>query len=288
LDTVFKKGTTSERPYTVKDNIAYGPGVCDMKSGCLNILYAIRELSEEEKKKNLVVFFQPDEEIGSPKSRFEMKKLVSISSKCLSLESATDEDGVPVYVIQRKGILQYGYELIGKAGHAGNLLYNGAISAINEMAYWITKISSLVNKETETTANVGIVKGGTATNVVPQNASLEGEVRFWTTEEAQKARALFEELENHAKEAGIETNHYFTRYEDPWTPTPESISLAAKYNLATKKRGGLSSCNFLNSLTPVCIDGLGPSGGLAHSVDEYLCLNNIEDSVSLLLKLIFS
>jgi len=44
MDTVFDPGTASERPFAIRDGIATGPGVTDMKSGLLAGLYAIQAL----------------------------------------------------------------------------------------------------------------------------------------------------------------------------------------------------------------------------------------------------
>ena len=44
LDTVFEPGTARERPFRIAAGRAYGPGVCDMKSGLLAGLYALRAL----------------------------------------------------------------------------------------------------------------------------------------------------------------------------------------------------------------------------------------------------
>src|SRR4051794_40587179 len=44
MDTVFDPGTAAERPFTIADGIAHGPGVTDMKSGLLAGLYAIAAL----------------------------------------------------------------------------------------------------------------------------------------------------------------------------------------------------------------------------------------------------
>src|SRR5690625_2588425 len=47
MDTVFPNGTASERPFTIKDGRAYGPGVIDMQSSLVSLLYAMKALYEE-------------------------------------------------------------------------------------------------------------------------------------------------------------------------------------------------------------------------------------------------
>lgn len=46
-DTVFPNGTCRNRPFTIDGNRAYGPGVCDMKHGCLMMYYLIKNQSKE-------------------------------------------------------------------------------------------------------------------------------------------------------------------------------------------------------------------------------------------------
>ena len=41
MDTVFPVGTAAERPFAMADGIARGPGVTDMKSGLLTLLYGL-------------------------------------------------------------------------------------------------------------------------------------------------------------------------------------------------------------------------------------------------------
>ncbi|MGL5727912.1 MAG: M20/M25/M40 family metallo-hydrolase, partial [Plesiomonas sp.] len=47
MDTVFPVGTVAERPMSTDAQRAYGPGVSDMKSGLLNIVWALRNLDQE-------------------------------------------------------------------------------------------------------------------------------------------------------------------------------------------------------------------------------------------------
>ncbi|MFH0751812.1 MAG: M20/M25/M40 family metallo-hydrolase, partial [Chloroflexota bacterium] len=41
MDTVFPEGTAAARPFAIRDGIARGPGVTDMKSGLLTLLYGL-------------------------------------------------------------------------------------------------------------------------------------------------------------------------------------------------------------------------------------------------------
>src|SRR5204863_6450120 len=80
MDTVFDPGTAAERPFTITDGIAHGPGVTDMKSGLLAGLYAIAALREALggiPAARVVFVANPDEEIGSPASSPHIRRLAA-------------------------------------------------------------------------------------------------------------------------------------------------------------------------------------------------------------------
>ena len=66
LDTVFPEGTVAERPMSRDEKRLYGPGVSDMKSGLLNIIWVMRTLPAEHLARlSIAVAMNPDEETGS-------------------------------------------------------------------------------------------------------------------------------------------------------------------------------------------------------------------------------
>ena len=67
MDTLFPVGTAAARPFTIKDDKAYGPGVLDMKGGITIALFALEALYESGwNDKNVTVFFAGDEEFAHP------------------------------------------------------------------------------------------------------------------------------------------------------------------------------------------------------------------------------
>lgn len=291
LDTVFPKGTVAQRPYREENGIAYGPGICDMKAGCLSMLYVLREVPAEVLDTlNIALIFQPDEEIGSIWAGNLICEYAKKSRICMVFEAAADLGPSPLRCIQRKGMLRLGFRFHGRAGHAGNIFHNGAVSAIGEMAYWITRIHGLINAEKNTSANIGIVSGGTGNNVVAALAEMSGEVRFELLEEAEKAKALIEELYRHAEEAGVRVEATREGFEPPMNPTEETRAYAEFLNelekangreFTIRKRGGLSAANFISQHLPICVDGMGPAGEKAHAETEYLVMASVEPEITL-------
>lgn len=291
LDTVFPKGTTASRPYREEDGLIYGPGTCDMKAGCLTMLYAVKELPAEVLDRvNILMIFQPDEEIGSVYSKDLMCEWAKKCRICLVYEAAGNAKPWAHHCIQRRGAMRLGFRFHGVAGHAGNMLYNGAISAISEMAYWITRLDGLVSHEKNTTANVGIVKGGIGRNVVADTAEMEGEVRYELAEEYVKAKALLAELHQHAEAAGVRVEQTLEGETAAMVPTAETLAYVEFLSSLEKqvdrefvvfKRGGLSAANFVSQHLPICVDGMGPAGSGAHADTEYVVKDSVAPAIRL-------
>ncbi len=69
-DTVFPTGTVASRGYTQQDNVGFGPGVADIKSGLVMNCFVLRALSRLPNCPLPVrALFTADEEIGSPDGR---------------------------------------------------------------------------------------------------------------------------------------------------------------------------------------------------------------------------
>ena len=77
VDTVYAQGAVEAQPFSIRDDLAFGPGVIDMKSGVLMGMYALRVLQEAgfEEYGELCVVFNNDEEVGSPGSIPLLRKI---------------------------------------------------------------------------------------------------------------------------------------------------------------------------------------------------------------------
>ena len=282
LDTVFPKGTCAERPFRIEGDLAYGPGVADMKHGCLLMYYLLKELPKEVNDKlNIVAVFNPDEEIGSAHSKIAYLPYAEKSTYAYVYEAAAASGA---HCVQRKGAVGLSIEFFGKAGPCGYVFENGALSAVSEMAKWIVALDELQSRERDTTVNVGIANGGNKSNVVADHAELHASVRFADPEEIDRLSALLEKLTADAKERGIETRITRNRAKRPLNPTEqgkayiEHITAVAKsrnIDLMFKARGGLSDANLIAQCGPICLDGMGPSGGTAHAPGEYMMVDTV-------------
>ncbi len=177
MDTVFADGTVAERPFTIKDGTAYGPGALDMKGGIVAFIYAIMALNAAGyAARPLKVILAGDEEVAHADSdaaeRFvaEAKGLAA----AFNCETGFVDDGI---VVGRKGTAAFDLEVKGVAVHAGNEPENGR-SAILEIAHKVVDIQNLTDWDAGITFNVGTIKGGIVRNGVPDHAKIEIDVRY--------------------------------------------------------------------------------------------------------------
>lgn len=289
MDTVFPRGTAEERPFRMDGEKAYGPGVADMKNGLLAIYHIGPALPREAADKlSLCVVMNPDEEISSSFSTPILIEQASKADHAFVMESAllTGEA-----CMERKGMVQYTLEFQGIAAHAGYVYETRNASAILEMAHWIPALSALGDREKRTSANVGMVSGGTAVNVVPDRAVLEVEFRMWEESERRRIEAAVEEMLAHPFVEGVSVRIRAKHGKLPMSPSVGTLDFvehwrgkAGKMGLFfdVKQRGGLSDANSIAAYVPVCLDGMGPRGGMDHGVDEHMLVSGARDCFVLL------
>ncbi len=288
MDTVFPIGTAGERPFAIKNDRAYGPGVIDMKSGLLSLYYAMELLSLHEKvKPSFCIALNSDEEISSKYSRPWIESLAKRSRYAFILEPGRKNGAL---VIERKGLSKYNIEFSGIAAHAGVEPELGA-SAINELGYWIVELSKLTNIEIGTTVNIGVVSGGMKSNVVADKASAEIDVRFKKEEEGILVENKMRQLKVNPRVSKIKVDISRTGHRPPMNPTDKTIELCDLIDevgeelgtdIKWASTGGGSDANLTAGVGTPSIDGLGPIGGGTHSDLEYLEINTIEPRILLL------
>lgn len=288
MDTVFPVGTAAARPMTHDDERAYGPGVSDMKSGLLSVVYALRDLDPTALDAlSICVCMNPDEEIGSLHSETWLKS-VAINAKHVLVAEAARADGSLVKA--RKGMARYRLSFHGKAAHAGNEPQNGR-SAITEMAHWILAINAMTDFESGTTLNAGVVSGGAGANIVPDFAEVVVDVRFWDNDEYAAVDAQIRTLTETPFIDGVTITVEREAHKPSMVPSPQTEVLMAQVEAVGKKLGiditwqavgGGSDANLTAVLGIPTLDGLGPIGAGFHSEDEWLDLASIEPRIRLL------
>jgi glutamate carboxypeptidase len=298
-DTVYPIGTLATMPCGIAGNKLTGPGVLDMKSGIALMLHAIAALQEWHGSKEsqpgellrpVNVLLVSDEEIGSSSSRAITEALAKRAAAVLVLEPTYGRQGA--VKTARKGVGDYQIRVSGKASHAG-LDFQKGVNAIVELARQIEKISSFTDLKKGLTVNVGIVGGGSRTNVVPAEASAEVDVRIARLKDAAGIDKRMHSLRPFNRKCKLEVTGGINR-----PPMERTAGVAALYEQAkTVARelglklgeaavGGGSDGNFTAGLGIPTLDGLGGVGDGAHATHEHILISELPRRAALLAGLI--
>ncbi|KGR90641.1 carboxypeptidase [Ureibacillus massiliensis 4400831 = CIP 108448 = CCUG 49529] len=294
LDTVFKEGTVKERPFMIRGSRAYGPGVIDMKGSHVTLLYALKALiknGEEEAVKNVHLFFNSDEEIGSTTSHVLIENVSLGKQYALVMEPARPDGSL---VSSRRGGGHYILKVYGKASHAGIAPEEG-ISAIEELSYKVVRLQKL-NKDSEgINVNVGMIRGGESANVICPYAEAIIDIRIdkaeqgiWIDQEIRKICSVPDvpgailELEGGIHRSPMVKNEGTNRLLEIVQEVGEEMGVELK-DVST---GGNSDASFTSNVGVPTLDGLGPVGGNAHSDEEYLEIPSLVERSLLLANII--
>jgi len=284
IDTVWDEGALS---YRIEDGRAYGPGTYDMKAGLVQSIWAARALQQLgiTLNKRVVWLVTTDEEVGSTTSRALIEAEAKKSAAVFVLEPSVANTGS--LKTARKGVGDFVVRVEGHATHAGNEHQSG-ISAIQELALQIVKLHALTDYEKGTTVNVGVIRGGTRTNVVAAHAEAEVDVRITSMAEAKRLTDAILGLTPVTKGAKIQVTGGINR--PPMERSAGAVELFDKAQNAAQKigitlteesAGGGSDGNFTAALGIPTLDGLGPVGDGAHATHEHVVLDKMIERAAL-------
>lgn len=285
MDTVFPLNTLSKMPYREADGKIFGPGVLDMKAGIVISLAAIEEAQKDGLNRPVTLLCTSDEEIGSHTSREHIERLAKESELVLVLEAALLDGSLKTW---RKGVGEFWVKAKGRAAHAGGAHQDGR-NAIEEMAHQVLAIQKLTNYEKQTTLNVGTIHGGTVSNVVPEECSVEVDVRVMQAGEWKRIETEMSKLKPILDGTSIEITGELNRPPMPFDDTMKATFEKAKdiastigFELKAGGTGGGSDANFVAPLGVPVLDGLGAIGEGYHSEREFIFADSLEQRVKLL------
>ncbi|MEU5781140.1 M20/M25/M40 family metallo-hydrolase [Micromonospora lupini] len=287
FDTVFPVGTIRSRPFTVRGDVATGPGVCDMKAGIVQMVTA---LSLVEDTSTVGVLLTCDEETGSGTSRHLIEREARRSGAVLVCEAATPDGHLKV---ARKGGSVYRVTVSGRAAHAGVEPQRG-VNATVEVAHQVLTLGRLGAADSDgTSVTPTLLSAGTTTNTVPERASLAVDVRAWTRDELERVDHAIRGLVPFLPEATLAVQGGINRYPmsaelaRPLLEVAQSIARRLGIpRLTGAYAAGASDGNFTAALGVPTLDGLGAVGGGAHAADEYVCLDRMPERTALLAGLV--
>jgi glutamate carboxypeptidase len=289
-DTVWAVGSLATHPFRIEEGKAYGPGIFDMQSSIMLAEYALRAVSDLQiaLPRPVTVLITSDEEVGSPTSRHLIEDEACRSAYVLVMESPLPGG---VLKTSRKGGGTYTLTITGRAAHAGVEPERG-ISAIHELAHQVLRLHALSDLTQGSTVNVGVVQGGTVSNVVAAQAIAKIDVRSWTQAESDRLSAAITGLTPVTPGAALHVGGGWNRPPLERTATAalfartQTIGRELGLELSEGSTGGGSDGNFTGALGIPTLDGLGVPGHGAHADHEHIEVSQISGRAALLTALL--
>ena len=291
FDTVYDLGTLKTMPWCERGGKLCGPGVFDMKSGIVQMMYALRALREVGGglPRPVTVWLVSDEETGSDSSRSMTEKLASQCAAALACEPSGPGGALKT---ARKGVGGFVIKVTGQSAHSG-LDFEKGQSAILELSHQIQAASRLTDLKRGVTLNVGVIHGGTRTNVVAGEAVAELDLRIARKSDGPIMERKVKALKPVNRNCKLEITGGINR--PPMERTKEVAALFATaqrvagelgFPLQEIAVGGGSDGNFTAGIGVPTLDGLGAVGDGAHAAHEYVVAAELPRRAALLAGLI--
>ena len=279
FDTVWPVGQLATMPFHEANGRLHGPGIFDMKAGIAVAALAVRVLQElGAKLPKIAMLWTTDEEIGSGTSRAAIEAEARRSAAVLVLEPSLPGGAAKT---SRKGVGEFELTVHGVSAHAGVDPGKGA-SAIHELARQILALEALQDLPRGISVNVGVISGGSRTNVVADHASAKIDVRVPTMLDGARVEAAIRNLRPRLAGIRLEVSGGVER-----PPLERSPGVVRLYNqakdvaaelgreLGEGATGGGSDGNFTAALGVPTLDGLGPRGDGAHALHEHVVVADL-------------
>ncbi|MEZ5894908.1 MAG: M20/M25/M40 family metallo-hydrolase [Parvularculaceae bacterium] len=305
LDTVFDDAAGGQK-FSVDGDIANGAGVADMKGGDVVLLYALKALAEAGALDDaqIDVVLTGDEELtGKPVSVSRASLTAAAKRADVALNFEGGEPGAAV--TSRRGASGWTLTTTGLRRHSSGIFSDetGA-GAIFEAARILNEFYEELSNEKYLTFNPGVILGGTdvaydparnegealgKTNVVAQKVVVDGGLRFISEEQKTRARARMRKIvEKHRPQTGAEIE--FVDSYPAMPPTDGNQRLLDVFSAVSSDTGygpvqgndpaarGAADISFAAPYIAASMDGLGPDGAGAHTLEESLRISSLKEA----------
>ncbi|HET7291429.1 MAG TPA: M20/M25/M40 family metallo-hydrolase [Vicinamibacteria bacterium] len=288
LDTVWPAGSLAELAFAVRDGRASGPGVFDMKAGIAVAMAVVPALAQAPKLPGVTLLLTPDEEVGSAASRALLLDEAGRHDRVFVLEPP--QQGAAK--VARKGTGLFELRFAGRAAHAGLEPEKGrsALIALARAALFCTGLGDAARG---TSVTPTVARAGAKTNVVPEAASLQVDVRVWSQAEARRVEAALRGYASEVDGVVVAVEGEFDRPPMEESPGSRRLYEAARriaaelgFELGAARVGGGSDGNLTAAAGVPTLDGLGPDGGGAHARDECVFVDDLARRAELLARLV--
>jgi len=305
LDTVFEADDAFQS-FVRDGNTASGPGIDDMKSGNVIIVYALKALQEIGALDDIavqVVYSGDEEKPGEPMSiaRRDLVAAGKWADVALGFESAVNYDGQDWATIARRSSSSWVLEVEGQQAHSSGIFseHTGA-GAIFEAARILNGFYEEVRGEEHLTFNAGTFQGGTdveydaqqnrgstfgKTNVVPRKVIVHGGIRTISLEQLERTREKMRGVVAGNLPLTSATITFKDGY-PPMSPTEGNARLQVEFSAINEALGrgpmpaldpsrrGAADISFVAPYTDG-LAGLGALGSGGHTPNESLDLTTL-------------
>ena len=280
-DTVFPKGEAAKRPFSIKGDKAFGPGVADMKCGLvMNCFVAEAFHRHGGHDRPIRLLFTSDEEIGSPSSKAVIEAMARGASVVFNSEPGRPNGNI---VTRRKGAWFSTLKVHGVAAHSGSAHEKGA-SAILALCRKVEALSAMTDYQSGLTVNVGLIEGGQSANTVPPFAKASLDIRYRSKESLPDIKAMVEAI---IKRTDVERTQ--GEIEDPVIFPPleataanqalferyANVSAKLGIEVGEEHSGGAADSGFTSALGVPTVCAVGPIGEKGHQQDEAVHLDTL-------------
>ena len=302
LDTVFEPDHPFQK-FTRDGDTAYGPGVSDMKTGDVSMIYVMKALDTIGVLKDLnltLVFIGDEEKTGGPPSivRKELIEAGKWADIGLGFEGA---HGLNTGTVARRSSSSWKLTTTGIQGHSSQIFKEKlGYGAIFEAARIVNAFREELVGEEYLSFNPGTIVGGTdvdydpvtargttfgKTNVVSQAATVHGGIRTISTEQLDKAMERMKGIASQNLPGTTAKIEFRTSY-PPMAPTEANYALLDKLESVNMDLGygqlepldpgkrGAADISFVAPHVDASLAGMGPDGFGEHSEKEGLDLTS--------------
>lgn len=290
MDTVFRKGAFGYPPVRREGELLRGPGVMDCKGGiavAMLLMDALKSIGYGGRTLRLILM--SEEEIQCVLSG--KKTLDFLRSEAKGAVAFFNLEGREPGKIttSRKGIIRACMTVRGRAAHAGDY-FEGA-SAIRAAACKILNLE-LRSVRDGITYNCGMIEGGTAMNVIPDECRVKIDVRVRSDEEYRSALAVLKEVAAREDVAGTTASVEIISTRIPMERTEANVRLFKHIADICRENGfgemrenlsnGGSDAAYATEMGIPTVDDLGVIGDHYHSLREWCSIPSIAESAKII------
>ncbi|WP_211474041.1 M20/M25/M40 family metallo-hydrolase [Collimonas humicola] len=302
LDTVFQKDSPFQK-FEQKGNIATGPGVIDNKGGLVVILYALKALQAAHAldDASIAVALTGDEENNGKPTSISRQPLIELAKQsdiALDFEPTIRNHAS----VGRRGTAHWLIEAKGNEGHSSIIFSKEAgDGAIFETARILNQMREKLGGEDGLTFNPGIIVGGTKTdydkisgrgnsfgrtNLIPQTALVNGDIRYLTAAQKDLAKKKMEAIVG-SNLPGTSATFQLDEVLPPMPATEKSLDLFKRYSQISQKLGygemqllpanlrGGGDISYIAPYVSTSLVGIGAHGSGEHSPQEHVEIDSL-------------